>query len=96
MIPRRHFARGTFAFAISVGSRSARALAPNLPADLARLEAQSGGRLGVAVHDSVTGALADPGRGLSHAVAAVARPKKCRHCLRWPPHCGGTVMLSVC
>jgi hypothetical protein len=57
MISRRHFARGTFAFAISVGSRSARALAPNLPADLARLEAESGGRLGVAAHDSVTGAV---------------------------------------
>jgi hypothetical protein len=96
MISRRHFARGTFAFAISVGSRSARALAPNLPADLARLEAESGGRLGVAVLDSATGAVAGPGRGLSHAVAAVGRPKKCRHCLRWPPHCGSTVMLSVC
>jgi beta-lactamase class A len=56
-ISRRHFARSTFASAISVGSRSARALAPNLPADLARLEAESGGRLGVAVLDSATGAL---------------------------------------
>ena len=58
MISRRHFARGTFAFAISVGSRSAPALAPNLPADLARIEAESGGRLGVAVLDSATGAQA--------------------------------------
>jgi beta-lactamase class A len=34
------------------------ALAPTLPADLSRIEAASGGRLGVAVLDSATGALA--------------------------------------
>jgi beta-lactamase class A len=56
-ISRRRFARSTLAFTLSaLGSRPARALAPNLPADLARLEPESGGRLGVAVLDSATGA----------------------------------------
>jgi beta-lactamase class A len=64
MISRRRFGRGSLAFAVSVlGSRSARALAPTLPADLARIEAASGGRLGVAVLDSATGAQAGHGVG---------------------------------
>jgi beta-lactamase class A len=59
MISRRRFARGGLAFAVgAVGSRSARALAPHLAADLARIEEASGARLGVAVLDSTTGAQA--------------------------------------
>jgi hypothetical protein len=47
MISRRRFACGTFAFALTAfGSRSTRALAPDLPAGLGRIEADSGGRLG--------------------------------------------------
>jgi len=59
MISRRSFARGGLCFALGVGgSRSARALAPTLPSDLARIEGAVGGRLGVAVLDSATGAQA--------------------------------------
>jgi beta-lactamase class A len=41
-----------------MGARPTRALAPNLPAELARIEQESGGRLGIAVLDSATGAQA--------------------------------------
>jgi beta-lactamase class A len=59
MISRRRFLWSTCAFALGVlGSRASRALAPNLTTGLARIEAENGGRLGVAVLDSATGAQA--------------------------------------
>jgi beta-lactamase class A len=59
MISRRGFAQGMCGFAFGMTPvRPSRALAPTLPADLARFEAASGGRLGVAVLDSESGAQA--------------------------------------
>jgi beta-lactamase class A len=57
MISRRGFAQGACGFALGMTTvRPLCALAPTFPADLARIEAASGGRLGVAVLDSATGA----------------------------------------
>jgi Beta-lactamase len=94
-----------------MGARPSRALAPILPDELARIEQESGGRLGVAVRDSATGAQAGhraderfplcntfkllAAAALLSRVDAgdeIARAKKCHHCRRRPPHCGGTVM----
>ncbi|MBV8824486.1 MAG: class A beta-lactamase [Hyphomicrobiales bacterium] len=59
MISRRGFVQGACGCALATTPmRPLSALAPALPADLARIEAASGGRLGVAVLDSATGAQA--------------------------------------
>jgi beta-lactamase class A len=59
MISRRSFAQGAYGLAFAMTQvRPVCALAPALPTDLARIEAASGGRLGVAVLDSGTGAQA--------------------------------------
>jgi beta-lactamase class A len=56
MISRRSFVQGACGLAVGMMPvRPVCALAPTLPADLARVEAASGGRLGVAVLDSATG-----------------------------------------
>ena len=57
MISRREFTQAACGLAYGVTSgRAMCALEGTLPADLARIEAESGGRLGVAVRDSATGA----------------------------------------
>jgi len=59
VISRRRLGRVACALALGlIPARSARALAPTLAADLARIEAESGGRLGVAVLDRASGAQA--------------------------------------
>jgi hypothetical protein len=59
MISRRSVAQGSFVLALgAIAAPPARAVAGSLPAELARLEAESGARLGVAVRASANGAQA--------------------------------------